>query len=357
MKIKDSLTVLIPLFGREDLTKRILHYFQEIKLPFKIVMADGGKKPLHDWINDKNYPDLNFQYKYYGEDISIHHYMEKMYNSFKLITSPLLIQVDNDDCICKNGTIYGINFLNKNNQYSSFRETVMSRCRTEGMYQEGNIDLDNNIDRVNESIIRGNCEYHNIMYTHITKIYYELCAKTKTNDLQLVFTFNRLWNSLFGKIWKKNTIPYYYHFPGQSVVQTGVYSKYTNWLQDEKFEDSISILISIFTNAISILNNTNLETNRHTFAQSVCNNIYKRNNVKKIPLNKHIKDSKKYDILIEKTLKNNNIQNLKTYFKLDEEINLNNLKLDYESNEKLVTISPGFSKGNIYNAKYSSYRR
>jgi len=249
MKYNDVLTILIPLWGREEHTKVILNNMNVISVPFKVLLADGGGTDLSDWVNTASYPNLDLTYINYGKDTCTHDFMVKMNSACSVITTPFTVMVDNDDMIDVNGFIEGIEFLSSNNDYASYRGNVLSGGSA--IYtQPGNTD-EQPIDRFRFPNGGFNSGWHDIVKTHTLKTFFEIMDKSNTNDLQLVFTVNRYWHTLFGKSHKDNSVPYYYHRQGSSLVYgKGLYSRTVEWMKDEAFVDSMAIAISMVYNLI-----------------------------------------------------------------------------------------------------------
>ena len=107
MDLKDSLTILIPLWGRDYATRRILEHMSQNHVPFKILFADGSGKDNSEWINKyKDNGNLNIEYYNYGSDDSIHKFMRKMDLACSTITTPFTVMIDNDDLFSLEGLIY-----------------------------------------------------------------------------------------------------------------------------------------------------------------------------------------------------------------------------------------------------------
>ena len=124
MKIEDALTILIPLWGRDNCTQNILKFMNDASVPFKIIMADGKGEDKSSWINTELFPNLRLEYQHYGLDSDINRFMRKMYLAFSSVTTPLAVMVDNDDFFDVDGFIDGVRFLSDNDDFSSFRENI-----------------------------------------------------------------------------------------------------------------------------------------------------------------------------------------------------------------------------------------
>jgi glycosyltransferase domain-containing protein len=331
MKLKDTLTILMPLKGRDKETKRLLRYFNDINLPFKILMADGSGNDLSGWINSENYPNINLEYHNFGRDVNIHFFMTKMNKACSLITTPLTMMVDNDDFISLNGIIKGIKFLEENNDYVSYRGNV-SEPGGHPIYKKPSVLNETIIERIENSVNNRNAGWHDIVRTYTIKKFFEILDKSETQDLQLVLTINTFWHMIYGKAHRCSNKPYYYHIPGNSLVQNkGIYSKYVKWASYEKFNSSMALSISMVGNSINIIDGTNLEEAKKKFAKIMLGDVCKMNNKVMPDINNLLELSKKYD---EISVDSINKTNEMIEFKLDEQIE--DIELDARKEENKI---------------------
>jgi len=251
MKIEDTLTILIPLWGRDNCTHGILKFMSNENVPFKIIMADGDGEDKSNWINTEVFPNLNLEYRHYGLDSDINRFMRKMYLAFSSVTSPLTVMVDNDDFFDVNGLIAGIKFLASNHDFTSFRENISEYYGNHSMYRTESITLDSPEDRVMKLFELGrkkdgiNSAWHDICRTDVYKKMFKIMFKSGNQDFQLSHSVNKYWSLFYGKSYKENNIPYMYHVSGNSLVQgKGLYSKYKDWINDPNFIDSMAVTLS-----------------------------------------------------------------------------------------------------------------
>tara|TARA_R110001583_G_scaffold167723_1_gene320518 strand:- start:43 stop:1080 length:1038 start_codon:yes stop_codon:yes gene_type:complete len=251
MDYKDTLTILIPLWGRYECTLRILNHMSDTNMPFKILLADGGGTDLKDKLNKKTYPNLNLEYVNFGHDTTIHEFMAKMNKACSMIDTPLTIMLDNDDFLSVNGLINGVKFLNENKDYSSYRGNVRCIKSDNPVYRQPANLNDTSLGRLKFPDEGLNSGWHDIIRTYTLKKFFEILDKSNTNDLQLVYSVNRYWHTMYGYGYKDSSTPYYYHIHGQSLVwDKGLYSPTSKWFVDENFVDSMGINISMVYNLI-----------------------------------------------------------------------------------------------------------
>lgn len=133
---------------------------------------------------------------------------------------------------------------------------------------------------------------------------------TKTNDLQLVFSINRYWHTLYGKSYKDNTSPFYYHIAGNSLVwDKGLYSPTRKWFVDETFVDSMGINISMVYNLLNKKNEVSGLDGRLIIAKRILSHLAELNGIESKDFNivdkkivESLVSSYNYDELVLSTL-------------------------------------------------------
>jgi glycosyltransferase domain-containing protein len=126
MAIDQRLTIVLVLKGRVPFTFRWLRYSNNVHLPYRILIADGGEdcrleKPLHDkqW-----YPQLDYDYIRYPFDATYAEYYEKMVDALSRVNTPFVAMADNDDFFIPDGLRKSVDFLSRNPDYSSCSGTI-----------------------------------------------------------------------------------------------------------------------------------------------------------------------------------------------------------------------------------------
>lgn len=118
-------TLIIPTFNRPLLLKRILTYYKNLKINFKIIIADSSslanKEINQEIIN--SFPGLNLLYiDKYSEKLVSHHKFADMVNYVK---SKYVCFCADDDFIVPNGIKEAVKFLDKNPDYVSAHGTYI----------------------------------------------------------------------------------------------------------------------------------------------------------------------------------------------------------------------------------------
>jgi len=172
-----SLTVVLTLKGREEFTYRWMGYMNDIRFPFKILIADGGddnrlEKHLLEY---KNYPNLNYEYIRCPLDLTIEDYYKKLYNALKLVQSKYVLHADNDDFYSLSNIQSHLDFLDKNRDFVASRGSLI------------NLEVfDRNFKPISASVghafLCRHVQTQSIdMESHLARVH-QLCKGMSTND-------------------------------------------------------------------------------------------------------------------------------------------------------------------------------
>ena len=124
--MENMLTIVLPLKDRTPFTWRWMEYADQMKFPFHIIIADGGKDPVVEKkLTDKsNYPNLDYEYIRYPYDKDIPIFFKKMNDAVSHVQTKYVILTDNDDFLFVEALHRAIEFLEKNDDFSSSRGEV-----------------------------------------------------------------------------------------------------------------------------------------------------------------------------------------------------------------------------------------
>lgn len=120
-----DITVLLILKDRAPFTWRWMDYYNQEKMPFKVVIADGGSdKSVEKLANTNLYPDINYEYIRYPYDKDIPTFYRKILDALSLVKTKYVIFASNDDFYIIKGLINAVDFLNENADYVSYRSNI-----------------------------------------------------------------------------------------------------------------------------------------------------------------------------------------------------------------------------------------
>lgn len=115
------LTVLLTLKDRAPYTIRWLSYANQIRFPFKVLIADGGgDEGIPRRLADRtSFPHLDYEYVRYPFDATYGHYYSKIADALSRIRTPFAVMADNDDFFVVDGLQKAIAFLKTHADFSA----------------------------------------------------------------------------------------------------------------------------------------------------------------------------------------------------------------------------------------------
>ena len=116
-----DLTILLTLKDRAAFTFRWMAYADRIRLPFKVLIADGGAdESVPRALADRNrYPNVEYEYVRYPYDAAYLDYYAKMANALGRVKTSYVVMADNDDFFVTRGLRQCVDFLSANPDYAS----------------------------------------------------------------------------------------------------------------------------------------------------------------------------------------------------------------------------------------------
>jgi glycosyltransferase domain-containing protein len=114
------LTIVLPLKGRYLFTLRFLWHANRVRLPYRIIIADGQVHPelvqtFENW--RLHFPNLDIDYVRYSDDIDFHQFFIKMADALQRVKTPYTMLADNDDFVAPAGVEQSLDFLDANPDY------------------------------------------------------------------------------------------------------------------------------------------------------------------------------------------------------------------------------------------------
>ena len=117
--IYKDITILLTVYNRPNFTKKWLDYANEIKLPFKIFIADGGNdNQVRSILKKNNYKNIQITYNKFKYYTDFKNFFEKFHKSCLKIKSKFIYICEDDDFIYPKNILKSYYFLKKNSDYS-----------------------------------------------------------------------------------------------------------------------------------------------------------------------------------------------------------------------------------------------
>jgi glycosyltransferase domain-containing protein len=114
------LTVVMPMKGRWLFTFRFLSYANELRLPYRFLIADGlvDEAVAQSLENSRvQFPNIDVEYIRYPNDTSFSRYFAKMSDAVQHVRTPYVMHADNDDFLGSHGIEKAIDFLEAHSDY------------------------------------------------------------------------------------------------------------------------------------------------------------------------------------------------------------------------------------------------
>ena len=118
MTASAQLTILLPLKDRVPFTHRWLAYATAAKLPYRILIADGGSdQSVEPIAAEKKSEGLDVEYLRYPYDSTYAEYYTKLADALSRVTTPFVVMADNDDLFVPAGLARAVEFLTAHPEY------------------------------------------------------------------------------------------------------------------------------------------------------------------------------------------------------------------------------------------------
>jgi glycosyltransferase domain-containing protein len=121
MNAHEDLTILLTLRDRVAFTSRWMSFADNTRLPFKVLIADGGTDDAAGaLLSDRTkFPNVNYEYVRYPPDLSYPIYFEKMADALGRVRTPYVVMADNDDFFFADALGEAVRFLSDHPDYIS----------------------------------------------------------------------------------------------------------------------------------------------------------------------------------------------------------------------------------------------
>ena len=235
-KYSELLTVLLVLRDREEFTFRWLKYAYDFKLPFNLLIADGGSNDVVDqYIRDNNLKDrLKIDYIKTEYDVTRSIYYRKINNALKLVNTPYVIFADNDDFFSIEGLKSAVSYLDKaGNQYASCGGTTINFSIKDGDIYGKKVehwlslgrDYNQNkaFDRVTSYLLGGSGLYYNVHRVSLMRNVWQHVNKYNFNNIRMPELLLEMYMLASGRVKYLNN-PMYFRQTGDGIGNSAMLS-------------------------------------------------------------------------------------------------------------------------------------
>lgn len=121
MNIDKKLTILLVVKDRGPYTLRWISLANRTSMPFKVLIADGGKdeRVCGQLSKHANFPNVYYKYIKYPYDLTYSHFYAKMTDILSKVDTPFVVVADDASCFLINGLRRSVEFLYTHQDYSA----------------------------------------------------------------------------------------------------------------------------------------------------------------------------------------------------------------------------------------------
>src|SRR3989344_6198697 len=285
--INSDLTIVLLLKDQTNFTWRWFKYQNENHLPFKIIVADGGKdESVERILKDKSkYPNVNYEYIRYPHDKNIATFFKKVLDALSRVQTKYVVLASNDDFYIENALKKAVEFLNENTDYIvsrgdiyDFRVKQQNRKGEEediygkmvnvvNLYTNASNTGATAIERIRIFSEFSNSLWHDVCRTDKLKDGYQLLVDSGIVDLDLSDRLINYYLATQGKIHREK----YLHMLHQSH-QAGLGHILARrdtfeWILTESWPKDVSKIFDITAQKIAEIDGVEKETARHKVMQ------------------------------------------------------------------------------------------
>lgn len=235
-KYSELLTVLLVIRDREEFTFRWLKYAYDFKLPFYLLIADGGSNDAVDkYIRDNNLKErLKIDYIKTEYDGTRSIYYRKIGNALKLVNTPYVIFADNDDFYSIEGLISAASYLNKaGEQYASCGGATVHFSIQDGKIYGQKVEYSQSLgkdynqnkamDRVTSYLMGGSGLYYNVHRTSLLRGAWKCVNKFDFDNIRMPEILLEMYVLASGRVKYLNN-PMYFRQTGDGIGNTAMLS-------------------------------------------------------------------------------------------------------------------------------------
>jgi len=123
-ELKDSLSIIMPVKGREDFTRRWLMHHGRIDFPWRVLINDGDPEStlrslIDDYIDSKA-PDLSYEWCPESASTDYAQLLKRVLDLLCAVSTPYVMFAHHDDFILPSGVRYAVEFLDSHLDHTAY---------------------------------------------------------------------------------------------------------------------------------------------------------------------------------------------------------------------------------------------
>ncbi len=200
MTENNELTIILVLKDRTPFTWRWFEFYNQYPLPYKVLVADGGRDKEVEKLADKSlFSNVDYEYLRYPYDKDTQTWFKKTCDALSKVQTKYVLLASNDDFYLENSIKNAVNFLNRHLDYVSARGEIYSLeikgeihdsdvygkiVNYERLYFDDSITADTALERVKIFSQFSNSLGHDVCRTKAVRQAYQNLVESEISDPQ-----------------------------------------------------------------------------------------------------------------------------------------------------------------------------
>ena len=256
--LKDELTIILLLKGRDDFTLRWFEYADATSLPCQIIVADGGHDHgMESLLRKKGFfTRLDCKYNKYPFDETIDIYFRKIADALAQVETPYVLLGSNDDFYFADALSASVGFLNNNPEYACSRGEVWDfsvASRHSGthvygdmgpltkLYFHSTVSGESALERVGEFSLKCHSIFHDVTRTELLKDAFAkllACGLDNHQFGDLCFSFMI---AASGKMYRGDQLHMLHQTHPEMLALTNIIEPFLEWVQEERWGKDLEL--------------------------------------------------------------------------------------------------------------------
>ena len=270
----NDLTVVLLLKGRDSFTRRWFEYAKEFKLPYKVIVADGGEGDgLENELLDKGFHQwINYEYIKYPYDENYKIFYAKVLDALTKVDTPYVLLASNDDFYFFDALEESVSFLKEHTDFVASRGELwdfrvassFSASRQvdddsiygdmeaiSQLYYHPTVIGESATDRVNDFSLKFNAIWHDVVKTHDLKGAYSTLIESNIYGLALSDTLVCYLLASQGKLHRGSQLYMLHQSHSDMAALTESYNSPFEWIDSPGWDSDLDSFLNMVAARIS----------------------------------------------------------------------------------------------------------
>ena len=256
--LKDELTIILLLKGRDDFTLRWFEYADATSLPCKIIVADGEHDHgMESLLRKKGFfTRLDCKYIQYPFDETIDIYFRKIADALAQVETPYVLLGSNDDFYLADALSASVRFLNNNPEYACSHGEVWDfsvASRHSGTHVYGDmgpltklyfhptVSGESALERISEFPLKYHSIFHDVTRTDLLKDAFAKLLACGLDNHQFGDLCYSFMIAASGKMHRGDQLYMLHQTHPEMMALTDIVEPFWEWIQKERWETDLAL--------------------------------------------------------------------------------------------------------------------